>query len=578
VTNVASLDRERRFVVRLPAEPLDLRIGADHFAPQYLWRFDSDTIAPLKLIPGASISGWVMTPGKTDLSEVTVRLVPATASMHSPADESEKLQTRRINANREGFFQIAGIATGTWSLIAEAKGLSPSQPLEIELREGVEEALRAPIQLRTNGSLSVSITPMVNFDGGPWQVDLQRRIPLSSFTKRIATEAASVAGQWAKEPLESGQYVVQIQDGRGGTVKREEVELSGDAAHVDVHIDAVGVRGKIRMGEKPVAATLVWRTMRGERTTFNSDEEGIFKGVLAKSGTWYVDVRRGTTEYLSRRRIEVEASDDGYPEAITIDIPSGAVQGKIVDRSGHPVKTTAFLHRELTIVRDALASEDGTFDFVGLEDGSYVVRAEGEGYMSNAVPVSISESSIAEVTVVVDRTRRVEGWLTAPDDTPLAGAQLWYWSADLPRTPAQSGPSGQFTLEVPAGSSSIELAVVTPSRPAKLIALPLPPKGERLHVTVAAALSVVRLKLGSTPPYPYVFSRGAATTLLLLLRMPAGGMAPEWLDFDTGETVVALEPATYEFCDSPRRAKCVVVHAEAGTSPNVDLTHLWSVE
>lgn len=576
VTDVASVDRDRKFVLRLPAEPLDLRIGADHFAPEYLWRFDGDTIAPLKLIPGASISGWVTTPEKKNLSEVTVRLVPASASSLTPPDESQRLQTRRVNPNRDGFFQIAGIASGTWSLEAEAKDLSPSRPLEIELREGSEEALREPLQLRPNGSLSITISPIVNVDGDPWQVELQRRIPLSSYTKLIATEAASVAGHWMKEPLESGEYIVRIRNKNGDTVKQQEIEVTSDAVHVDVRIEAVAIRGEVRMGDKPIAVSLQWQTMKGERTSFDSNEEGIFSGVLPKPGTWYVDVRNGTSAYLSRKEIEVDPSDDGKVDGITIDIPSGTLRGKVVDRGGRPVKAIAIMQLGMAMVRDAIASEDGTFEFVGLEEGAYVVRAESEGYMSNAVPVAISESTVAEVTVVVDPVRRVQGWLTTPESTPLAGAQIWYWNADLPLAPAQSGPAGQFTLKVSAQSSSIELAVVTPSRPAKLIAVPLPPKGERLHVTVGSDRSTVRLKIAGMPPYPYVFSRGAKTSLPSLLRMPGGGMSPEWLDVDTGNILLALEPATYDFCESPQRVRCVTVQAVAGSAPTADLNQLWS--
>lgn len=575
ISEEARID-DRNFAVRLPAEPLDLRIEAAQFAPVYLWQFDADTIA-LKLVAGASVSGWVTTPRKTDLASVTVRLVPATATWESPESEARKLQTRSVRANEQGFFQIAGVEEGTWNVVAEAAQLSSTKPFEIELREGKEVALRSPLELRSKGSLSVSITPSANFDGSPWKVELQRRVPLSRYTRVITTETASLAGQWTKEGLENGTYVVNVIGARGETMKREEVELATDAAHVNVHIDAVAIRGTVTLGDDPFPVTLKWITLRGESLAMQTNDEGFFEGVLPKEGTWYVEARSGKTEYLSRKRVDVEARDDGESTVVDIAIPAGRVRGKVVDRDGRPAKGIAFLEGPLTM-RDAEVADDGTFEFGGLGEGVHTLRAENETSMSPSVSVSVSESSVAEVTLVVDARRRVEGWLTTSAGAPLAGAQIWYWTPQSPRAPEQSGPSGQFTLVLPASTTTVHLAIVTPSRPAKLITLPLPPKGERLHVSVSSERAILRLLIGSTPPYPFVFSRdGAATTLLSLLRMPPGGSWPEWLD-ESGAISAVLEPGIYDFCDSMQRNRCVVAQANAGMTTNVDLTQLWSAK
>jgi hypothetical protein len=172
----------------------------------------------------------------------------------------------------------------------------------------------------------------------------------------------------------------------------------------------------------------------------------------------------------------------------------------------------------------------------------------------------------------------VNGWLTTPDGVPLAGAQIWYWSPEAPLAPAQSDPSGTFSLALPAGASSVQLAVVTPSRPSKLIAMPLPANHERLHVTVGREQGRVVLRTGDMPPYPYVFSRGAAASLLLLLRRPSPGMPAEWRDPVTGELMISLEPGVYELCDSPQRNRCVAANVHAGSSVVADLTGLWRSE
>jgi hypothetical protein len=576
VTEVVAIGKDRSFTMRLPADPLDLRIEVARFAPIYLWRFDSEVIPPLKLIPGASVSGWVTVPSKSDLTKVTVRLIPATATWQSPDSEDQKLQSRSVRAGDKGFFQIAGIEAGTWSLVAEAPELSSTRPLEIELREGTEEALRRPLELGIKGSLRVSITPLVSFDGSPWKVQLQRRVPLSRFTKVVATEPASLAGQWTKEGLEAGSYFVTILGARGEAMEQEDVELEGAAAHVDVHIDAFPVRGNVTLAGKPVRVEMKWITMRGESIRMETDEEGAFETVLPKAGTWYVGARSGKTEYLVNKKIEVEARDDG-PSIVDIKIPAGTIRGKVVDRSGRAAADIVAYLEGMSTLRAVRVADDATFEFIGLGEGLYTARAENKTLISNTVPVTVSES-VTEVTLVVDAIRRVTGWLTTPSSAPLAGAEIWYWTATSSRTPAQSGPSGQFTLTLPSSATSVHLAIVTPSRPAKLVTVPLPPEGERLHVTLSPYRSTLRLKTGNTPPWPYVFSRdGAGTSLLSLLRMPAGGMQPEWLDAEVG-IALAIEPGVYDFCDSRQRNRCVTAQANAGATQMVDLTGLWSTK
>ena len=576
VTDVTAVGKDRSFALRLPMDRLDLRIEAAGFAPVYLWRFERDIIPPLKLIAGASVSGWVTAPSKTDLGNITVRLIPATATWQTAESaEEQKLQSRSVRANAEGFFQIAGIEAGTWTLVAESPLLSSTKPLELELREGSEEALRRPLELRTKGSLSVSITPPANFAGSAWTVKLDQRVPLSRYTRTMATDPASLAGQWSKEGLEAGSYVVNIVGPHGETMKSESVELTGPAAHVDLHIDAVAVRGKVTLGEEPVQVAMKWSTMHGESIGVETDVEGAFETVLPQAGRWYVEARSGKTEYLTRKEIEVEARDDG-PSVVDIEIPAGAIRGRVVDRNGHPAADVAVQMEGPDTLRGIRVAEDGTFEFVGLAEAQYSVRAESETWMSNTARVDVSESSVAEVTLVVETTRRVTGWLTTPSGAPLAGAEIWYWTAQSPRAPAQSGPSGQFLCTLPASAAAVHLAIVTPSRPAKLVTMPVPPKGERLHVTVSQDRSTVRLKIKRTPPWPYVFSRdGAATPLLSLLRMPVGGMAPEWVDPQSG-IVLAIEPGIYDFCDSLQRNHCVVAQANAGATSMVDLTELWS--
>lgn len=101
VTEVAAVEKDRSFTLRLPAERLDLRIEAAGFAPVYLWRFEKEVIAPLKLIAGASVSGWVTVPSKEDLEHVTVRLIPATATWQSPETAAEQKLASRSPATRD---------------------------------------------------------------------------------------------------------------------------------------------------------------------------------------------------------------------------------------------------------------------------------------------------------------------------------------------------------------------------------------------------------------------------------------------------------------------------------------------
>jgi hypothetical protein len=117
---------------RVPATEFDLTILTRGFAPEYRWAVlvppgGNLDLGPLALRQGASVAGWVqISPGSALDPNCIVRLSPAEVTDNSP------VLTAKVQG--QGFFQLTGVAPGTYVLEAAQSGYrSPKVPITVVL-------------------------------------------------------------------------------------------------------------------------------------------------------------------------------------------------------------------------------------------------------------------------------------------------------------------------------------------------------------------------------------------------------------------------------------------------------------
>jgi vitamin B12 transporter len=94
----------------------------------------------------SSISGVVKDPAGALVSGAAVRLHPATAST-----------VDTTYSNRDGHYSFPSLAPGTYLIEATSKGLSVSQPIQLELKQGTEQSVDLQLDL-TAQTTQVSVT------------------------------------------------------------------------------------------------------------------------------------------------------------------------------------------------------------------------------------------------------------------------------------------------------------------------------------------------------------------------------------------------------------------------------------
>ncbi|HEX7151436.1 MAG TPA: carboxypeptidase-like regulatory domain-containing protein [Thermoanaerobaculia bacterium] len=137
---VCPVDRDRRWRCDLPAAPaLDLAFRAAAFVPLYRWDV---AVAPgsvrkagaLRLRRGSSVSGWAQVEEKGKLANAKASLVRVVAEGADPLLR-ERMRRPVVTAAvaMNGFFQLAGLEPGTYSVVVEQPGFAPATLTPVEV-------------------------------------------------------------------------------------------------------------------------------------------------------------------------------------------------------------------------------------------------------------------------------------------------------------------------------------------------------------------------------------------------------------------------------------------------------------
>lgn len=557
--------RDSKLDCAVPAGIFDLRLRAEAgFAPLYLWGIRLDAgkttdLGELRLLRGASVSGWIETEtGKPASSGCRVTLKPESAGEAESIATLDRLErlTLETSPNERGFFQFTGVPPGRYLLTAAQDGFAPASLTPVDVRPGLEAQVIERLVLAKPVSFEVAFDPPGDPYGRPWRIELARRSDPYETARETFRGQASAEGIWKTLRVPPGTYELMVLgEAETSFWLREFVEVEPGMPPLHIDIPVLRVKGILRIGREPLAATLWLSRKSGPRIRFDSDAEGRFSGVLPEEGIWTAALASDDI----RVRIPLEPVEVKLPKGktvaeIEIVIPDTRLAGQVVDEAGRPLVDATVQITSLEKPRIAThvrSDEKGEFSIRGLPSGNALVDAshpEGESDFSH---VSIPEDTEAPwLQIVIRKLQKVEGRIVSPlggvpgarilASSPFNGKESTRVADDV------SGPDGRFSLRISRGAPFLNVVVFPPGLALRMTTVPVIP-GQPLEISVAPEGRTLVIE-GSAEdgPTPLLVHGGMFAFPEMLagwLRMQGARPSPP------GRMVIPnIEPGAYSLC------------------------------
>ena len=480
------------FRCSLPAGTLDLRVRAQGFVSHYFWaqvaeRGKLRDLGQLRLQRGGSVAGKVEVPGgQTSPEGALVEVAQLQGSHPSTTQDGQRFAAMATSARADsrGFFHLAGLAPGLYSIAATKGTLSAGSYPPLTVHQDAETELTQPLLLQAPATLQVSIHPAVDAWQKPWKLELLSANAAGSSFQPVAQGRTSPEGTWNATRLARDRYLVGVLDSTGARWAFAEVTVAGEQEELALTLDMVPVEGQITLGDEPLAADLWFGGRRGRRSIkMLADAEGHFSGVLPEEGDWPVDLQAHEPRFSRRvREVAVETGENGVAE-VTIALQDFVLRGEVVDSRGEPVQARLLLNN---LAEGGQPTQDGTgaggtFTFRGLGPGTYQVQAFASGgtLTSSQVGAEILRSGESPyLTLRLGERRPFTGRVistfgpvpgAAVEATPLTAGQ----PSGILLPQAQSNASGVFELDLPPEADTLELTVAAPGYALSVQRLPL---------------------------------------------------------------------------------------------------------
>lgn len=506
--DVPCVREERILACLLPALRLDLKVSLAGYVPLYFWNLDlsqggTQRLEERLLVAGSSLTGFVTVPDGS-ASGVLVSAEPAFALPSVPAERRRALATR-ATTNERGFFLVAGLPPGEYTVRAERPGAIAAEVAGVRVVAGEETPLLAPLRLTEPSPLDVYVSPPTMPGGEPWRVAIQQ-VRGGSWEGEVSS-----AGSWSGTGFGPGTYEIRLTAADGSVVARREIEVDGRPPPVEIHLDIVEIEGVVRRGDEPFAAReVVFHGIPGVRTladgrqvfenvaeapegvftpdarslSFRPDEEGAFAGFLPHPGWWQVEVRTGADAPRNVVSVEVRRRDDGRPTRVAVEVPATRVDGTVVDSDGRPAgegRVVAIDAVTGRIVGTTAIGAAGAFELETLPLRRLLFEGRTRQGVSDAVSVELTrEEPTHRVELVIGGAREARGMVVSGQG-PVAGAkvQVRPVAGGLPIwLTLGTDLQGVFRVDLSAGTRALDLIVVAPGHPVRLLRQAVAPPGE----------------------------------------------------------------------------------------------------
>lgn len=451
-----------------------------------------------------------------------------------------------------GGFALNGFAAGPVQVTASHPLYAPANvSVAVDPAEGPTDAT---LMLTTGGRIEGRLAKR---DGTPVTTGRINVMPLGGGGGLSLLEP-DADGRFVAERVPPGRVRVTWLKGEGGrleSAQTREVEVAdGQTATVELLSAEIRVSGRVTRGGQPVPGIRVQLSgQQSMRLMFVTDGRGrgaaggaAEPGVTREDGSYETTVDQpgparvslmsqdGRTTYPGR---EVQVPD---VEAHVLDLtlPGAIVRGSVVDPEGRPLEAQLIASQKDSRVgpgASARTGPDGRFE-LGLEPGDWSLTARAQGYSAAPLPLSVSESGLDDVRLVLSPGRALRARVVDANGRGVAGANVGVHAPGVLQPIVESGPEGRFEIaSVPdaeltlwASTALGSFALRTSVRPGdEEIVLRLRP-GARLRVRVVGEDGAPVASAFVAPRFaggPMVQPTQATTTDssgVMELRVPAG--------------------------------------------------------
>jgi hypothetical protein len=550
---------ENKLECRVPAGVFDLRLRCqgciahyafDHTVPEG----GASALGDVVFQRGAAIVGKIALDRNLNArtNAIRVRAVSNGAARPEPV-------TMSAVADARGFFHIDGVLPGQYTITAYGPESSQSSPVSITIRGAAEAQLAEPLLIQRRRTLTIDLLPLLDPAQKPWLISVQRMISAGRAEAAIQHEATP-SGQWTS-PLRPGNYLINVSSSDGSVWRSQELNFSGDERLAMALVKRT-VRGRLLLGDKPVAATLTFGGEFGARNLVaNSDERGRFEIALPvdpDGAEWPLTVDGETPRV--KRTLNVKLPEDPGAELI-VALPSTVVSGVVVDTEGKPVSDVQVnVSGPGGAMTQTNVQPDGSFAINGLLPGAYRVQADGFLFESDPYDVTIpADGSTDELKLTVKPVRKITGRIVS-NDAPVAGASVLVRATDVPslysRT-VQTDEHGLFATVAPPSAQEADFFIAAPGFAFKAFHATLPDRRVRLNVEQSGGELIARwIRAGAV-----LIHNGAVIPPLQLTGAWSGSLQ---MDHDTTVLAAApLEPGTYSLCTFGKEDRATLRNAVA---------------
>ncbi len=470
--------RDGKFVCTLPAGRLDLRLRAEHLRTQYLWGIEIPAggrrdLGALDLKPGATVVGWIESPRRGFALEAgTVDLEPRRSGARPASDDPARQAAfhSKTRVSSRGFFELAGIPPGLYTLTARYPDFAPARLSPIQVLPLAETELD-PIRLQPAAELEVRVEPPRDPYGNRWVLQLSQEDLDHSHFEPVTRGTANEEGAWRAQGLEPGSYLVETNGGYQSEWASTPVFVRPGMAPVDVRLPFVEVFGTVQLGDEPLECVLWFGGLHGaQRIAARSDRSGKFRVFLPDRPSWRIELLNGPLHLsASFPEVLIHKSPGSERARLSLEVPDTLVHGAVVDESGNAVPGTRVkISRSQDHPDDAVTDSSGKFEVRGLSEGTWYFEARAKGFSSESVAADVRErASGADLRLVLRKKLELTGQVIDPSGNPVFGAQivamfpgLGTLTTVLPQ--ASTDVSGVFDLSLPAGVEGVQLTVFPP--------------------------------------------------------------------------------------------------------------------
>ena len=224
------------------------------------------------------------------------------------------------------------------------------------------------------------------------------------------------------------------------------------------------------------------------------------------------------------------------------------------------------------LIAMAGSANDGTFSFLGLETGRVILQASLRGAQSEPVPYDVTETPGPLVRLVVLASTEVKGWVQTQRGDPVAGALVRAFHPAFGITEAVSGPSGEFKLQIPKAAGQLDVSVIVPSFPAKLLRIVGGASPQPIGIVVGSVAARLRVLRAPGDPWPFVRRDAGDIVPFGLLLQPNPGSLPRGVSADA--IVADVESGLYSVCADAAARNCETAELAPGAQAVIDLRKL----